>query len=182
MLGTGDATEPLDLDAKFDVVVAGDLIEHLANFDGFFRNCRRLLKDGGRLVVTSGNPFYADTFLCAAHKKLYVVNPEHTCWICPQTLVQLASRYRFALRDIRFCSLWRSAGWSTADHVIESESYYYDVITDRWTNDSTKMKVLRFGLGKLFRAVYRPYKLVTLTNSRLVKFAEFGAVFEKERE
>ncbi len=40
----GDVTKPLNLSEQFDVIVAGDLIEHLSNFEGFFMNCTTFLK------------------------------------------------------------------------------------------------------------------------------------------
>jgi len=44
----GDVTKPLQLGETFDVIIAGNLIEHLANFEGFFNNLRNWLSPGGR--------------------------------------------------------------------------------------------------------------------------------------
>jgi 2-polyprenyl-3-methyl-5-hydroxy-6-metoxy-1,4-benzoquinol methylase len=40
---------------QFDAVVALELIEHLENPNHFFRQCRRLLKPGGHLLVSTPN-------------------------------------------------------------------------------------------------------------------------------
>src|SRR5262249_12891589 len=58
----GDVTQPIDIHEKFDVIVAADLIEHLTNFDGFFKNCNHLLAENGVLIITTPNPFYVDSF------------------------------------------------------------------------------------------------------------------------
>ncbi len=42
-------------DNKFDLILAGELIEHLWDTDNFFSETRRILKDGGYLVLTTPN-------------------------------------------------------------------------------------------------------------------------------
>jgi SAM-dependent methyltransferase len=54
-------------DACTDVVVSSQVVEHLWDQDGFVRECARVLRPGGRLVVTTpnrltfppGNPFHS---------------------------------------------------------------------------------------------------------------------------
>lgn len=47
-----------EIDEKFDVVVVGEVIEHLGSPEKLFMAARRLLLPGGRLVITSPNPYY----------------------------------------------------------------------------------------------------------------------------
>jgi len=48
--------EPLD--EQFDVIVCGDVIEHLPNPQGLFDAATRMLSPGGRLLIATPNPFY----------------------------------------------------------------------------------------------------------------------------
>ena len=41
--------------ASFDVVFAGEIIEHLIDTDSFLKECRRVLVPNGRLIVTTPN-------------------------------------------------------------------------------------------------------------------------------
>ena len=51
-----DLERPLPYkDSEFDVVFAGEVIEHLADTDTFIREIKRVLKGGGRLVLTTPN-------------------------------------------------------------------------------------------------------------------------------
>ncbi len=59
-----DLNQPLPLgDDSIDVVHAGELIEHLYSPDAFLRECRRVLRPDGHLVVTTPN-------LCAWYNRV----------------------------------------------------------------------------------------------------------------
>ena len=52
-----DLTQPLPFfEGVFDLAVSGLVLEHLEDLDGFFRELRRVLKDGGRAVVSAMHP------------------------------------------------------------------------------------------------------------------------------
>ncbi len=50
-----DLSSGIPLDDQFDVIVAGEIIEHLPDPDLLVNECRRLLRPGGALVVTTPN-------------------------------------------------------------------------------------------------------------------------------
>ena len=51
-----DLHQPLPFAADFDLVVSGLVLEHLRELDGFFTEARRVLKPGGRAVVSAMHP------------------------------------------------------------------------------------------------------------------------------
>ena len=55
--------QTLDLGRTFDVVWAGELIEHLSCAGGFLDAARRHLEPGGRLVLTTPNAFAVSNFV-----------------------------------------------------------------------------------------------------------------------
>ena len=97
----GDA-EYFRLDETFDVVVAGDIVEHLGNLDGFLRSVDAALAEGGMLIVQSPNPWYWRNVVKSVLAKEVANNAEHTCWFCPRTWRQLVERYGFTLGAIQF--------------------------------------------------------------------------------
>jgi ubiquinone/menaquinone biosynthesis C-methylase UbiE len=51
-----DLHTPLPFGAEFDLVVSGLVLEHLRDLNGFFTEARRVLKPGGRAVVSGMHP------------------------------------------------------------------------------------------------------------------------------
>ena len=52
-----DLHQPLPLgDRSFDLIVSGLVLEHLRELDGFFSEIRRVLRPGGRAVVSTMHP------------------------------------------------------------------------------------------------------------------------------
>jgi malonyl-CoA O-methyltransferase len=51
-----DLHQPLPFSAEFDLVVSGLVLEHLRELEGFFAEARRVLRPGGRAVVSAMHP------------------------------------------------------------------------------------------------------------------------------
>lgn len=86
--------QTLNLEKRFDVVVAGELIEHLHNFEGFLLSVRKHLNDSGRLILTTPNSLFIGYVLDAVRGRLEIHN-QHTCWFDEVTIQQLLRRFGF---------------------------------------------------------------------------------------
>lgn len=91
--------ETMELGKKFDVIVAGDIIEHLANPGKFLQQAARHLVPGGLLLVTTPNPFCMLRFWRGLLHGRVGSNPEHTCWFSMKTLRGLAGRFGWEVRE-----------------------------------------------------------------------------------
>jgi 2-polyprenyl-3-methyl-5-hydroxy-6-metoxy-1,4-benzoquinol methylase len=94
----------LHLGEKYEVVFAGEIIEHLVNFESFLKSVKANLIDGGVLIVTTPNVFS----LC--HYPILLAggpsaNPEHTCWFDSFTLSTLLVRFGFEVVAVKFIRL-----------------------------------------------------------------------------
>ncbi len=95
--------ENFSLNKKFEVIVAGELIEHLSNFDGFLTCCRKHLSNDGIMVVTTPNAFAFGNILTIFKRifgKFPNINKEHTCWFDEITLGLLFKRFNFKIIEI----------------------------------------------------------------------------------
>lgn len=171
----GDVTKPMNLTGQFDVIVAGDLLEHLTNFDGFFTNCEKFLAPGGVLIITTPNPFFAGEYGYVSMKMNFLVNPEHTCWIDPLCLLQLVKRFGFRIEEASFVS----QSWKLGDLICENRGNEYDILNAVWLNDSFFNKFKRVLIGKVFNVLFAIYGLFIGAYSPLVRRSDYLAVLKK---
>ena len=86
VLGNVEHMEENSFPAPFDVILAGEIIEHLLNPGLFLRSARQHLTPGlGRLVITTPNHFGSRRYLhvIAGREKCH---PQHTCYYSYHTL------------------------------------------------------------------------------------------------
>ena len=73
-----EAAENANFDVKFDVIFAGDLIEHLINPGLFLDACKKMLKPEGMLILTTPNTFNLFNLTEKITKYDPTTNPDHT--------------------------------------------------------------------------------------------------------
>ena len=86
--------ETIDLGERFDIVVAGDVIEHVSNQGLFLENIKKHLQPKGNLVITTPNAKWPTVFLRP--------NVTHTLWHDIYTLKNLLARHGFKVRYWRY--------------------------------------------------------------------------------
>lgn len=97
---TGDA-QRIDLGRDFDVIFAGEVIEHLSCPGGFLDGAHRHLRPHGILVLTTPNAFAVSNFVYRVGGQPRV-NTGHTCWFDEVTLRQLLDRHGFEVVEHAF--------------------------------------------------------------------------------
>jgi 2-polyprenyl-3-methyl-5-hydroxy-6-metoxy-1,4-benzoquinol methylase len=88
-----------ELGGPYAAIVAAELIEHLDDPGAFLANARRALAPGGRLLLTTPNPFYANQFAKIAKYGAPQVHERHRAWFDPRTLSVLLAAKDFAIED-----------------------------------------------------------------------------------
>lgn len=91
---------------NYDVVIMGELIEHLIDFKTALSNAHAWLKQDGKLILTTPNALSAYWLLLRGLNRDFV-NPEHTCWFDSTTLEQLLSRCQFKLTGVAYVRMSR---------------------------------------------------------------------------
>lgn len=106
-LGTG--LGPIAERAPFDVVVAGELIEHVESVDMLFRTARDALVPGGELILTTPNP-YAPDRVRAHQLGLVYENVDHILFAFPSGIAELAERHGLVLSEAAVTRRQRPTG------------------------------------------------------------------------
>jgi len=89
--------DKLHLDKKFDVIVCGELIEHIENPSLMLEGIKRFMHKDSILIITTPNPWSKARINMINENILedQWLNPEHIAWYSFQTLKQLLQRLGF---------------------------------------------------------------------------------------
>lgn len=88
----------------FDLIVAGEIIEHLQNPGQLIHALSRYLTPGGTLLLSTPNPFaitHAGWFQFTGREHH---GDEHVLWESPATIRTMLCRYGLRDRKVHFCS------------------------------------------------------------------------------
>lgn len=94
--------EEMELKDKFEVIVAGDIIEHLSNPGRFLEKVGEHLAGGGVFVVTTPNPIHFLRFIRVLFTGRADPNPEHAVFFTDKLLGQLAERYGLQVVEVAY--------------------------------------------------------------------------------
>jgi 2-polyprenyl-3-methyl-5-hydroxy-6-metoxy-1,4-benzoquinol methylase len=111
----GFAVECMDVTAgelpegEWDLIVAGELVEHLACPGGLFDAAASLLAENGRFILSSPNPYALWRVVQNLRNRPYE-NADHSLLLSPWGIVELAERAGLRLRSFRGIGS-RPEGW-----------------------------------------------------------------------
>ena len=101
--------DDLPLDETFDVIIAGEMIEHLNNPGLFLQGIQRFMNPGTRLVITTINAYSGLRFLIYALRGKGGLNepvhPDHVYYFSYRTLNLLIERANLDVREFYFYDL-----------------------------------------------------------------------------
>ncbi|MCB9244823.1 MAG: methyltransferase domain-containing protein [Flavobacteriales bacterium] len=107
------AGDVMDLDkvpvhSVFDVILCGELIEHIENPGLMLEGVKRFMHDETLLILTTPNPWskHRIRLIERGRKEAEWLNDEHVSWFSFQTLKQLLERKGY--REVRYGYYWNS--------------------------------------------------------------------------
>lgn len=108
----------------FDVMIAGEIIEHLVDTDRFLKNIYRILKSNGVLILTTPNLASLGRRLLlllgknpyievSKHKEVNGFPPVgHVRYFVKETLQKLLAYHGFVIEELTSDNLYFGLGWS----------------------------------------------------------------------
>jgi len=97
--GDVERLSDLNLGMKFDIVLAGDLLEHISRPGAMLDGVRQRLNDGGAFVVSTVNAFGLH-FQIKRWLGRYREHFEHVCFYSPETLHNLFERHGYRISQM----------------------------------------------------------------------------------
>lgn len=108
--------EDVALDETFDVIIAGEIIEHLSNPGLFLRGIKRFMNDKTNLVITTINAYgsarYAIFALRGKGGKNEPVHPDHVAYYSHSTLNVIIERAGLSIQKFSYYDI----GWEHRPH------------------------------------------------------------------
>lgn len=95
------------INKKFDTIICGELIEHIEKPYDFLRNLHSILKNDGRLILSTPNPLgFPMIFYETFHKKNRFYSSDHKYCFLPRWTERLLNNTGFKLIKIKPVGLW----------------------------------------------------------------------------
>lgn len=102
----GDVTQldSVPLSEQFDVIVCGELIEHIDNAGLMLNGLKPFMDTSSILIITSPNPWSSERLKLIKNGYLENewLNTEHVCWYSYETLKQLLERYGYCEKSFDY--------------------------------------------------------------------------------
>jgi 2-polyprenyl-3-methyl-5-hydroxy-6-metoxy-1,4-benzoquinol methylase len=125
--------ESFDFNLKFDVIFAGDLIEHLSNPGLFLQCASKHLINGGKIILTTPNCYNFFNMVEKISKYEPTVNSDHVTYFNIKTIKKLLIKNDFLIQDISYLySLEAGHKESMRKKFLNIIYYLLSKITDKF--------------------------------------------------
>ena len=111
LLGDLEHLEDVEIDQHFDVILAGEMIEHLNNPGLFLNGIKRFMQPDSRLLLTTINAYCGMRFvwygLRGKRGRVEFVHPDHVAYYSYSTLKVLLERHDLQVEKFLFYDVGR---------------------------------------------------------------------------
>lgn len=101
--------EEVELNETFDVIIAGEMIEHLSNPGLFLKGIQRFMNEQTELIITTINAYSAMRFMIYGLRgkggALEPVHPDHVAYYSYKTLSMAIEREKLNVKEFLFYDL-----------------------------------------------------------------------------
>jgi 2-polyprenyl-3-methyl-5-hydroxy-6-metoxy-1,4-benzoquinol methylase len=80
------------LDEKFDLIIMGEILEHVNDPYSLLLNASRSLEKEGEIILSTPNPWYISYLKEVSRQGFAVDNVDHIAWFDPATIYSLVDR------------------------------------------------------------------------------------------
>jgi len=97
--GNAEQLEDLDIDRRFDIVLAGDLLEHITRPGSMLEGAKQFIDSSGTFVISTNNAFGIHYQIRRWMGK-YSEHFEHVSFYSPETLKHLFERHGYDVLEM----------------------------------------------------------------------------------
>jgi SAM-dependent methyltransferase len=97
-----DLTDSHGIRRQFDVIVAGEILEHLLDAQGLLQSALKHLRKDGSLIISVPNALCITYFISNLFRGRELDNPDHTCLYSETTLTHLLKRCGYCVEAVMY--------------------------------------------------------------------------------
>lgn len=90
---------------EFDIILAGEIIEHLSNPGLFLENIKGFFSSKTEMIITTPNALCLHRYIYTFFTGYERVHPEHMCYFSYNTLKELLVRHGFIIKETYYYTL-----------------------------------------------------------------------------
>lgn len=98
IFGDVEVFECFDKNDSFDIIIAGEILEHLGNVGAFLKNIRSIMRRDSILILTVPNAHSLKSFIRVLQGK-EIVNSDHLYYFSQATVEHLCKRYNLFVEE-----------------------------------------------------------------------------------
>ena len=98
-LGNVEKLSDSHLNEVFDIIIAGDLLEHITCPGSMLEGVKDLLPQTGQFIISTNNAFGLH-YQIKRWLGLYEEHFEHVCFYSPETLIHLFERHGYTVKSL----------------------------------------------------------------------------------
>ena len=130
LLGDAEQLKKYYKAGQFDIIIAGEIIEHLGCPSAFLKSIRSIMGENTEFIITTINAFAFKLFLHSLLRN-EKVHEDHNYYYSYYTLKQLLSKYGFPVADVYYYQEVRGEGMSLmVDRLLSFFTYISPVFAD----------------------------------------------------
>ena len=115
---------------EFDIILAGEIIEHVANPGMFLDSITKIMSSKTELLLTTTNAFSFKSFLFSLMRK-EKVHEDHNYYFSYRTLIQLFQKFNLNCQEVYYYQEIQGAGLSKSlDRILSLSTVISPVLAD----------------------------------------------------
>jgi len=153
--------ENLDIEQKFDLIIATEVIEHLDDPVTFLKNCKRFLNNNGKILLTTPNKnYYPKNAVWLSD-----LPPVHTFWFSKKSFDEISKQIDMSLELFNY-----------SGYFNKEENKLVDILRSFRKNYNLPESIIDTE-GKIIKYGRKEFNFFTRLLKKLIRWRPIGFIF-----